>query len=320
MRGGTNRAGVPAAAFAMPAGLAMRYDLPCDGLRELVSGYATYAAQSRAEMINWFLPAPPMICVLVDAGSVDITVRNHRSRADRVSLYGPTSCAFRAATHGGIQVGIGLTALGWIRLTASSAQGFHNRVLPLEQLLGDAPAAALRDMLDALDQEEAIAPALDAILTPLFAREHRYDDIVRRFTELMLVDGVIEIADAAERLVLPGDALRRVAAQAFGMAPKLLLRRARFLRSFISLLRSRRPMAYELIDSSYYDASHFLRDSHLFLGTTPRRFMAQGTSFLTASLVARSAAIGAPAHGLHASTPPARERRPGAMWQDLDGA
>lgn len=38
----------------MPAGLAMRYDLPHISLRETVSGYATYAAHDRAEMINWF--------------------------------------------------------------------------------------------------------------------------------------------------------------------------------------------------------------------------------------------------------------------------
>ena len=94
--------------------------------------------------------------------------------------------------------------------------------------------------------------------------------------------------------------MRRIAIYAFGMAPKLLLRRARFLRSFVSLLRSGEPMAYDLIDSSYYDSSHFLRDANTFLGTTPRRFMARGTTFMKTSLVARAAAIGPATQALHA--------------------
>ena len=60
------------------------------------------------------------------------------------------------------------------------------------------------------------------------------------------------------------------------------------------------PMAYHLIDSSYYDASHFLRDANTFLGTTPRRFMALGTTFMAASIVARGAAIGPATQALHA--------------------
>lgn len=300
LHGGTNRPGVPAGAFIMPPGLAIRYDLPAPDLRDLVSGYASYAAQSRAEMVNWFLPAPAMICVLLDAGPVNIAIRNHRFEPAPVSLYGPNSCAFRANTHGGVQVGIGLTALGWIRLLPGSAGALHNRVVPLDQCLDRSVSEQLLAELTALDDETRIASVVDAILALLFDRHHPHEDAVRRFTDLMLVDGVIEIGDAAERLGLPTTTLRRIAIHAFGMPPKLLLRRARFLRSFVSLLRSGEPMAYDLIDSSYYDSSHFLRDANTFLGTTPRRFMAQGTTFMTASLIARAAAIGPATQALHA--------------------
>lgn len=300
LRGGTNRADARASAFVMPAGLAVRYDLPAPDLHELVSGYATYGAIDRTEMINWFLPAPPMICVLLDAGSVEIAIRNHRFRPAPVSLYGATSCALRATTTGGIQVGIGLTALGWTRMFAQSASAFHNRVVPLEQVLNPALARQMLHELDALSEETLIAPTLDAILSPLFTRHHPHEEAIRGFTRLMLVDGVIEIADTADRLALNEATLRRVATHAFGMPPKLLLRRARFLRSLVKLLHAGEPMGYHLIDSSYYDASHFLRDANTFLGTTPRRFMAQGSTFMAASMVARAAAIGPATQALHA--------------------
>ncbi len=44
-----------------------------------------------------------------------------------------------------------------------------------------------------------------------------------------------------------------------------------------------------LIDPSYCDVSHFLRDANRFLGMTPRRFSAMNTPFLRASVQARAA-------------------------------
>lgn len=299
LQGGTNRPGVPDAVFAMPPGHAMRYDLPASSLSDFVSAYATYGTQDRSEVVNWFLPAPPMICVLLDAGAVNISIRNHRFDPGPVSLYGATSTAFSATTRGGVQVGIGLTALGWVRLFTKSAQKFTNCVIPLSEILPPGISRQLSAELRAISDPLLIAPTLDAMLAPLLVQTHPHENVIKGFTDLMLVDGVIEITDAAGRLDISEATLRRVAMYAFGMPPKVLLRRARFLRSFMKLLRSGEWTRYGLIDSSYFDQSHFIRDANAFLGTTPRRFMARETTFLAASLRARAAAIGPAIHALH---------------------
>ena len=301
MRGGTNRPGVGPEAFAMPPGKAIRYDLPTGSLRDDVSGYAIYTDTSRIPATNWFLPAPAMICIVADAGPVSIDIRKGAfGPLSRASLYGPTSCAYRATTTGGVQVGIGITPLGWARMIGAPASDHHNRVVPLAAVTETALVADILDRLDALDDEAGIAPLMDALLAPLFAREHPYEATIRHLSALLVTDGVIEITDVAVRLDLPQPLIRRISTQVFGMPPKLLLRRARFLRSFVALLKAGEPMTYDGIDSSYYDLSHFLRDAETFLGTTPRRFMAQETTFLRASLRARAATIGAPVHALHA--------------------
>ncbi len=300
VRGGTNSNNVPASAFAMPAGMTMRYDLPDPALSEYLTGYAIYASNDRAPMLNWYLPAPAMISVLVDAGPLTVSVGNHRfGPLDRASFYGPTSRAFRTETHGGIAVGIGLSALGWSRLTARSAGEFHNRVVPLSAALGSDLSARLVEGLDALDDDTMIKPLLDAVFGAFFTRPHPREDLIRAFTALTVTDGVIEMKDVADRLDIPTHELRRMATRHFGMPPKLLLRRARFLRSFISLIRTDGMADYSKIDSSYFDASHFLRDAGTFLGTTPRRFIASDTVFLRASLRARAMVIGAPTQALH---------------------
>lgn len=306
VRGGTNSPAVPIEAFAMPPGMRMRYDLPDPALAEFVTGYAIYTNVDRAPMINWYLPAPAMISVLVDAGPLDVSIGNHRfGPLDRASLYGPTSRAFRTETHGGIAVGIGLSALGWARMTVRSAGDFHNRVVPLAGVAGPAISTRLADGLDLLDDDAKIKPLLDSILPSLFRRPHPREDLIRAFGALTVTDGVIEMKDVADRLDIPTHELRRMATRYFGMPPKLLLRRARFLRSFIRLITDAGLNDYSKIDSSYFDASHFLRDAGTFLGTTPRRFVASETVFLKASLRARAAVIGAPTQALHGVHKPA---------------
>ncbi|MES3151245.1 hypothetical protein [Sphingomonas faeni] len=318
MRGGTNIDGVSDDAFAMPPGMRMRYDRPAPELSAYLTGYAIYAADDPAPMINWYLPSPAMISVLVEAGPVNVSIGNHRfGPLDRASLYGPTSRALRTETRTGISVGVGLSALGWSRLTMRSAGDFHNRVAPLSTVMGSALAKRLIDGLDALDDDAQIAPLLDGIFAPLFGHRHPRDDLIRAFTALSVTDGVIEMKDVAERLGVATHELRRMATRHFGMPPKLLLRRARFLRSFIRLMTAEGLADYSMIDSSYFDASHFLRDAGTFLGTTPRRFIASDTTFLRASLRARAAVIGTPTQALHGASASSLAAVPGLAQSEI---
>jgi AraC-like DNA-binding protein len=302
MRGGTNSGHVSGSVFAMPAGMRLRYDHPAPQLAEYVTGYAVYAADDSAPTTNWYLPGPAMISVLVDAGPVTVSVRHHQfGPLDRVSLYGPTSRAIRMQTNGGITANIGISALGWARLTRRPAGDFHNRIVPLSDVMGAVLSADLLDGLDALNDDARIKPLLDRILEPLFKRPHSRDEVIRAFTALSVTGGVIEVRDVAEQLGIATHDLRRIATRHFGMPPKLLLRRARFLRSFIRLITDDDLAEYSLIDSSYFDVSHFLKDASTFLGTTPRRFYMSDTTFLRASLRARAAVLGSPTEALQSS-------------------
>jgi hypothetical protein len=299
MRGGTNSEHVSGRVFAMPTGMRLRYDHPAPQLAEYVTGYAVYAADESAPTTNWYLPRPAMISVLVDAGPVTVSVRNHQfGPLDRVSLYGPTSSAVRVQTNGGIAVHIGISALGWARLTKRSAGEFHNRVVPLSDVMGAVLSADLIVGLDALNDDAGIKPLLDRILAPLFQRAHPRDEVIRAFTALTVTCGVIEVRDVAEQLGIATNDLRRIATRHFGLPPKMLLRRARFLRSFIRLITADGLAEYSLIDSSYFDVPHFLKDASTFLGTTPRRFYLSDTTFLRASLHARAAVLGSPTEAL----------------------
>lgn len=298
--GGTNLPGVPASAFAMPPGMRMRYDVPAPALANCVTGYAIYAADSRAPMFNWYLPAPPKIIVLLDAGPLSVRLRNRDVHVeDHACVWGPTAHAYRTTTHGGISVGIGLSAEGWSRLAARSARPFANQVVPLTQFTSANMRARLVDALEAVEDDADLAGVLDRMLPEILGPERPGADKLRALDRLVLSDGVIGVEDMAERMGLDPQALRRLAADHCGVPVKALLTRARFVRSFVRWLMAGEPASYQGIDSSYHDVSHFLRDAGKYLGTTPRRFARLEIPYLRASLRARAAVIGPPAHALH---------------------
>lgn len=301
-KGGTNQPGVDAATFAIGAGMRMRYDVPHPLLADYVTGYAIYISEDRDPMANWYLPAPPILSILLDAGPMSVTIRNQSfDNLAQATLWGPTSDAFRTVTRGGVSVGIGLTALGWATLTTESAGSHRNRVTPLSTLVDPEALSSLIDALEALDDDAAIGPTLDARLPQLFRIEVGDRDHIKGLARLILTNGVIGVDDVAARLGVDTRTLRRVATRYYGMPAKTLLVRARFVRSFVGWMQAGEPTSYQGIDSSYFDASHFLLDAQKYLGTTPRRFVRREITYLQASLRVRAAVLGAAAHVLHAA-------------------
>jgi hypothetical protein len=303
LSGGTEAQGVPRSVFAMPPGSVIRYDRPDADIADFVTGYHLYAAggpHARGK-IDWFLPGTANVRVTLQPGgpvSVRIGRREHPD-VPPVALYGPTSRALRAVTNGGVMIGFGLSALGWARMFGRSAEDVRDRIAPLVELVGPELPDRLLAALSRVPDEHEVKHALDALLAPLVARPHPDEPAIRALMTVLTDPTMIDVAQAVERVGLPAPALRRLAQRHFGFAPKLLLRRARFLRSFTGLFRAEDDPGYTRIDPSYHDVSHFLRDADRFLGMTPRRFAALSTPFLDASVRARAAVLGSPTQALH---------------------
>ncbi len=298
------REGPTAAPVVMPEGMAIRYDMPDPRLALFVTGYTAYSAESREPQVDWFLPAPVMFGIALDAGPILPRIGSRVfPPMTQASLIGPTSRPFSVTTHGGTMVGIGISAAGWAAMTGRSAVDFHNRIVPLDTVLESSFVDRLIAALTAAPDRAALRPVLDEILLPLFVRHDPHEADIRALMALVVRPGMSEVGELAAELGITASTLRRLSQRYFGMPSKLLLRRARFLRSFVQLFVSGNPTDVTAIDPSYHDMPHFLRDANTFLGTTPRRFMQLANPFLTASVRARAAVLGAPTQALHA--PPA---------------
>lgn len=290
--------------FAMPPGMSLRYDQPDPALAPYITGYHVYRTGGPEVMgqVDWFLPGTANVRVTLDAGPISVSIgKRVFDPTPQAALYGPTGCALKAVTNGGIMIGFGISALGWARLfgNRASAAAYRDRIVPLVDLLGADVTADLVAGLSASDCDEEVKGVLDAFLIEHLGPAGKHEGEVRKMMALIVDDDTIDLPSAAATIGISEHALRRLAAHHFGFPPKLLLRRARFLRSLMALWDDAAPDDYSSIAATYFDTSHFLRDADAFLGMTPRRFMALNTPFLDASVRARAAVLGAPTQVLH---------------------
>ena len=237
----------------------------------LITDWRRIAADQGGE---WWLPGSPRICVVMGDGSASVRIRNRDfAPLAKVSLIGPTAHAHRLSVEGATVVSFALTPIGWSRLFRESAASIRNLVVPLEQLAGPTLAADLAGLV-AADPVSACRAMTRALFPPLLVRPHPDEALIRGIMDMVDDPATTQVREMVDRLGITDRRLLALALRHFGLPAKVLLRRARFLRSLASMDVTRGRSSYSSIDPSYHDASHFLRDADHFLGTTPRRFRA----------------------------------------------
>lgn len=206
------------------------------------------------------------------------------------ALFGPTSCAGYVRAGRGTLVGVGVTPVGWARLFGSDLSAHADRITPLGIVAPDAADAQAR-----LVAGEEPAAVFDAWLLARLATAPPENPAVARVFEALADPSIVTALALAERTGLQPRQLLRTARRAFGFSPKLLLRRARFVRALMSAAAQGRGAWHDATAAAgYWDHSHFLRDCRLFLDTTMSKFMAMERPLNRASALARTATLGQP--------------------------
>lgn len=284
------------------------FALPDAALLPYVSGYHAYAAGGgpEAPVTDWFFPGWSNIRFTLEAGpwQVSFGAEGRVFDVPGASLFGPASKAIRSVAHGGFLIGAGLTPLGYARLISAPAQWNTDRVVALANEWAEtetvhralAAAGGMADVKTIFDQEisrrlKPMRPETEARILAIHA--------------LLVQDHGISVEQTAARLGLPLRSLNRITTGTFGFSPKLLLRRSRFLKSLVAALREPGRPLCETIDAAYFDQSHFIRDSHDFLGMPPQRFLESVTPLMRQSIANRERALGGPVQGLHTVKPAA---------------
>lgn len=278
----------------------MAYWKPAPALEGLVSGYHLYAVAPPHGTLHrdvfqpgWFnlrVLRDPQTCWTVHQWA------DAPRRVPDVALFGPTSAATWSASDAGAVVGAGITPLGWTRLGLGQASTFADRIVPAATVFGplvEYLAARLRNAAD-----EELPEILDRWLIDAMREPSRNEWRVARLAQALLDPAHRSVAGLATATGMSQRMVERLSLSAFGFTPKLLLRRARFLRSLHRLIRGGRGRRALAIDAGYSDYSHFVREAHEFLGMAPTRFLSESAPMFGQSLLLRQAVLGAPAQAL----------------------
>jgi AraC-like DNA-binding protein len=217
----------------------------------------------------------------------------------RFTATGPSSQAMRFAVGRTRLWGIGLLPLGWAKFVSVPASQLANAVIDGEQH----PAfARFRPLAASLFSGQPNTEAECARIAAHFLG--RIDEPVADEARIVaiheaLIDPEIDsVAALVRRIGGTPRTIERVCQRAFGFAPKVLLRRQRFMRSLAQFMLEPAIKWSGAMDGHYHDQAQFVRDFHKFMGMTPRQYAALDKPVITAIMRERARMAGAAAQTL----------------------
>jgi AraC-like DNA-binding protein len=280
-----------------------RYFLPAPELRALITSYYVIEIGGDGLTEELLFPEWANIRLLLDGGwSQTFGDRRTLSFSAPVALMsGVISRTAKIQGGPGRVVGVGFLPAGWGVFSSLPARDYVDDIVPLSTFVAAAADDLLHDVLTAPD-DAALVGALDAWLRSRMGAD-RPDAALVTAHEALLDPTVRSVAEWARRLGRSPRQAERLALTYFGMSPKALLRRQRFLRSFAAIREQPPGLWARMIDPGYVDQSQFIRDFRYFMGMPPRAYFARDFSFMRVAGKARAALLGDPLHGLHAPVP-----------------
>jgi AraC-like DNA-binding protein len=204
-------------------------------------------------------------------------------------LFGANSRPFPLKVVGPFVIlGCSIKPSGWKSLCKKSAAKFVDGMVPLEEILGDEShkmMAKLDVSLSDADMVAAIECAIEAQIARINVRQE--DMQMAKFDAIARIDSTIRIDEAAAQVGLSVRQLERRCLESFGLTPKTILRRSRFLDMATAMRGFSDPSEEELAALRYFDQSHLNREFRRFFGMTPKAFQNAYTPLMTSGLQLR---------------------------------
>lgn len=213
---------------------------------------------------------------------------------------GPSSLPNRFELGTSHMWGIGFLPLGWARFFDVDAASVANVVVDGNKHPCFAKFAPLCEVLcDAGRSREEQLEAINATMREL-GRPNRDEEKILRVHRALVDPEVTNVADFADRSGKTVRSLERVCLRYFGFAPKLLLRRQRFMRSLTSFMLHRGSKWTEAMDEHYHDQAQFTREFQQFMVMKPTDYAALDHPILSSFMEQRARIWGSAAQTLDA--------------------
>ncbi len=260
--------------------LNISYAEPAQALSGLVRAYHLYEADLSGNMMVHDRLLSELATIVVPISgrwstTGDAAIFNGPKQA---LVAGPSNRPMRFSAQGEVRVfGISLTPLGWAKLFDQPASMVANRICDLVQLIGSR-ATLLVDRVHRADCLATMARYADELLLSVlnFRQETYLTRTVTAMDHNLRTHPITKVADLSALMGISMRQVERVMPMAYGFAPKMVLRRLRYLRAIEEVMGT---VSHELTDclaDDFYDQSHMIREFTQFSGESPKRFFSRG--------------------------------------------
>lgn len=204
-------------------------------------------------------------------------------------FFGSNELPFRVRVKGSFAVaGFAIRPSAWHCLAERSHAEFKDRLLPLEEMVGALAVDMYREVQAASDDAGKIAAMENAAWSRIESvGRFEPDAQMAEFEVISRTNSTMRIEDAADQLGLSKRQLERRCKQHFGLTPKAVLRRSRFLDMAAAVRGFSSPSDQHLAELRYFDQSHLNREFKRFTRMTPKQFEKAITPLQTAGLKLR---------------------------------
>lgn len=282
--------------------ITIRFSLPSAALAPYVTTYywSGLKAADGTWIEDYLHPEWPNVRFIGEGANLSSLDGGALQETPRFAVTGTTSVAAKFRMSSGRSWGIGLLPLGWQRFIGAPAHLYADRVTDGHRDPAMAAFRPLAEKLEASDGDFASELALiEAHMESLLDCPEGDTAGTEALNAALLDESLHSVADIAHRLDMNVRSVERLSKRVFGLPPKLLMRRQRFLRSLAQFMLDPSLKWLNAMDSSYHDQAHFTRDFRRFMGVSPSEYSRLDHPILSAAARARAELLGEAVQGLH---------------------
>ena len=209
--------------------------------------------------------------------------------AGKILLFGSNSQPLKVRVKGPFRVvGFAIRPSAWRSLFKDSATLYVNRMVPLQESWGSLADELLADIETAKTDEDVVGAMERAVSRQLaIVNRNKIDDKIAHFEAIARTDSTVRMEEVSKQIGLSVRQLERRCLGSYGISPKAILRRSRFLDMAESMRGFSSPGDEILATLRYFDQSHLNREFRHFSGMTPGKFSKATTPLFTAGLKLR---------------------------------
>lgn len=223
----------------------------------------------------------------------------------RAQFAGPTTVTLPFGATRAWIASIGILPLGWHRFMREPAGNWANKIGGAGDVASIVPFGSMLEGVQAAGEPRAISDFFDAQFLaamdahPLTKAQAAEEARIIAAHAALIDPDVSTVAELTERLGMSVKQLHRFSLKVFGFAPKLLIRRQRFIRTMAAVIHNPASNWADALDLQYYDQPHFNRDFREFFDMSPDQYRREPHLIMRPAAKARMKLLGDPLQALH---------------------